>query len=198
MTGVENAEHENSAPNSRGGKCETWKYGKDALWNTNTTFTVKNIANNAVESFHSGMYAWTSKGGPSGYVRLPGASATSNCRHISGNRKNQRGPCYSPCQAWTSSVTCMNVINDARIKTCITRHDNGSYTRLQFLCAVSHSVGAHCRAIRDVRLDSDSESEDEPADQPAVPAPPQDDRNNDGSTASYCARNLWRMSRKRA
>ena len=78
----------------------------------------------------------------------------------------------------------MNVINDAHIKTCITRHDNGSYTRLQFLCAASHSVGAHCSAISDVRLDSDSESEDEPADQPAVPAPPQDDRNNDGYTAS--------------
>ena len=78
----------------------------------------------------------------------------------------------------------MNVINDARIKTRITRHDNGSYTKLQFLRAVSHSVSAHCSAISDVRLDSDSESEDEPVDQPAVPAPPQDDRNNDGSTAS--------------
>ena len=44
MTGVENAEHENSAPISRGAKCETKKYGKEALWNTNTTFTVKNIA----------------------------------------------------------------------------------------------------------------------------------------------------------
>ena len=81
----------------------------------------------------------------------------------------------------------MNVINDALIKTCITRYNNGSYTRLQFLRAVSHNVGEHSSAISDVRLDSDSESEDERADQPAVAAPPQDDRNDDGSTASTAA-----------
>ena len=34
-------------------------------------------------------------------------------------------------------------INETRIKACISRFDSGEYTRVQFLCAVSHSVGAH-------------------------------------------------------
>ena len=36
-----------------------------------------------------------------------------------------------------------NLVNDARIKSCITRYHSGSYTLVQFLRAVSHSVGAH-------------------------------------------------------
>jgi len=37
-----------------------------------------------------------------------------------------------------------NLVNDARIKSCIARYDSGAYTRVQFLSAVSHSdVGAH-------------------------------------------------------
>ena len=36
-----------------------------------------------------------------------------------------------------------NLVNDARIKSCIARYDSGAYTRVQFLRAVSHSVGAH-------------------------------------------------------
>jgi len=35
------------------------------------------------------------------------------------------------------------IANDARIKTCISRYDNDAYTRIQFLNAVSRSVGAH-------------------------------------------------------
>jgi len=42
-------------------------------------------------------------------------------------------------------------VNDARIKSCIARYDSGAhgaikcgaYTRVQFLRAVSHSVGVH-------------------------------------------------------
>jgi len=36
-----------------------------------------------------------------------------------------------------------NIINDARIKGCTRRFDSKSYTRLQFLRAVSYSMGAH-------------------------------------------------------
>jgi len=36
-----------------------------------------------------------------------------------------------------------NLVNDARIKSCIARYDSGAYTRVQFLRAVSHNVGAH-------------------------------------------------------
>ena len=122
-------------------------------------------------------YAWTREGGPSEYVRLPGASALQRATADTEAEieRTNRGLVIRRAKKR------INVISDARIKTCITRYDNGSCTRLQFLRAVSHSVGAQCSAITDVRLDSDSESEDEPADQPAVPAPPQDDRNNDGS-----------------
>ena len=51
------------------------------------------------------------------------------------------------------------VINDARIKTCLERYDNGSYSRLQFMRAVSHNVGAHSDALCDVTADSDSDDE---------------------------------------
>jgi len=33
----------------------------------------------------------------------------------------------------------VNIINDARIKTCIARHDNASYTRLEFPMAESYT-----------------------------------------------------------
>ena len=34
------------------------------------------------------------------------------------------------------------------IKTCIDRYDNGAYSRLQFLRAISHSLGAHTEAFQ--------------------------------------------------
>ena len=37
----------------------------------------------------------------------------------------------------------VNLTNDARIKACLHRFDNGGYTRIQFLRAVSHSLGIH-------------------------------------------------------
>ena len=51
------------------------------------------------------------------------------------------------------------IANDARIKTCISRYDNGAYTRIQFLNAVSHSVGAHSNALCEVDNQSDSDDE---------------------------------------
>ena len=36
-----------------------------------------------------------------------------------------------------------NLLNDARIKSCIARFDSGAYTRVEFLRAVSHSDSAH-------------------------------------------------------
>ena len=51
------------------------------------------------------------------------------------------------------------VANDARIKTCISGYDNGAYTRIQFLSAVSHNVGAHSNALCEVDNLSDSDDE---------------------------------------
>jgi len=54
----------------------------------------------------------------------------------------------------------LNLLNEARIKACLSRFDNGSYTRLQFLRAVSHAVGAHTESLQP-SPDSDSSDEDE-------------------------------------
>ena len=59
-------------------------------------------------------------------------------------------------------------MNDARIKSCIARYDSGAhgaikcgaYTRVQFLRAVSHSVGAH--AVPEAATDaSDTDDDDD-------------------------------------
>ena len=41
-----------------------------------------------------------------------------------------------------------NIINESRVKSCVAKFDNGSYSQLQFLRAVSHSTGAHTPALQ--------------------------------------------------
>jgi len=53
-----------------------------------------------------------------------------------------------------------NMINEARIKACISRFDTGAYTRVQFLRAVSHSVGVYA-VPEDGTADSDAVDDDE-------------------------------------
>ena len=55
----------------------------------------------------------------------------------------------------------VNLTNDARIKACLQRFDDGGggYTRIQFLRAVSHSLGA--RVPCDVLNQSDSDDNDD-------------------------------------
>jgi len=51
-----------------------------------------------------------------------------------------------------------NLLNEARIKACLSRFDNGSYTRLQFLRVVSHAIGVHIEhysPVQTVLLDVD-------------------------------------------
>ena len=57
-------------------------------------------------------------------------------------------------------------------RSCLTRFDNGAYSRLQFLRAVSHSVGAHTESLHP-RVDNSSnssEDEDEDRQAPMLPA----------------------------
>jgi len=54
----------------------------------------------------------------------------------------------------------INLVNEARIKACISRFDSGAYTRMQFLRAVSHSMGEHA-VPEDGTADSDAEDDDE-------------------------------------
>jgi len=68
------------------------------------------------------------------------------------------------------------MLNDKRIKSCLSRFDSGAYSHLQFLRAVSHSVDAHTESLQprdDNRSSSSSysSSEDEDEDRHApVPA----------------------------
>ena len=56
------------------------------------------------------------------------------------------------------------IMNDTRIKTCLRRFDefdDNVYTRLEFLKAVSHSVGAHSCDLYAEPTDSDGDSPDD-------------------------------------
>jgi len=53
-----------------------------------------------------------------------------------------------------------NLLNDARIKACISRYNNGTRTRIQFLCAVGHCVGSHALCPEDGSAESDVDDDD--------------------------------------
>jgi len=55
-------------------------------------------------------------------------------------------------------------MSDARIKNCINRYDSSAYTPMQFLDAMSHSMGAHTAALND-HLRGDSDDDDDGADE---------------------------------
>jgi len=63
------------------------------------------------------------------------------------------------------------MLNDKRIESCVSRFASGAYCRLQFLRAVSHSIGAHTEALQprdDSSSSSSSEDEDEASQTPAA------------------------------
>ena len=53
-----------------------------------------------------------------------------------------------------------NIINESRVKSCLAKFDDGSYSQLQFLCAVSQSMGAHTAALQPADSDSDDDGDD--------------------------------------
>lgn len=53
-----------------------------------------------------------------------------------------------------------NILKERRIAICIARFDAGNYTRLDFLRAVSHSMGAHTEALH-YRGDNEANSDEE-------------------------------------
>src|SRR5206468_4836816 len=54
-----------------------------------------------------------------------------------------------------------NITNEKRIQTCITKFDSGSFTRLQFLRAVSHSISTHMDALQVIDDNDHSDNDDE-------------------------------------
>jgi len=63
------------------------------------------------------------------------------------------------------------MLNDKRIKSCLSRFDSGAYSRLQFLCAVSHSVGAHTESLQPQDDSSSSSSGEEKDEDRQAPVP---------------------------
>lgn len=53
-----------------------------------------------------------------------------------------------------------NIQNDTRIKASIQRFDSGAYTRLQFLRAMCHCLGAHTEAFQFASDASDDDADD--------------------------------------
>lgn len=109
--------------------------------------------NNAVESFHASLRRRIQTAHPNLFAFLGHLQKTTDDNQADVARLN-RGLAIRRAKKRT------NIINDKRIKTCIGRYDSGTYTRVQFLRAVSHSVGAHSTVICD---DEDSDSDTDAA-----------------------------------
>jgi len=91
--------------------------------------------NNAVESFHVALRRRVKVAHPNLYTFLGHLQRATADGETDIARPN-RG------MSLRRSKKRTNLINEARIKDCISRFDSGAYTRAQFLRAVSHSVGA--------------------------------------------------------
>jgi len=57
------------------------------------------------------------------------------------------------------------MLNDKRIKACMSRFSSGAYTRMQFLSAVGHSMSTHTEELSPTK---DSSSSDEEAEETQV------------------------------
>jgi hypothetical protein len=108
--------------------------------------------NNAVESFHAALRRRVQVAHPNLYTFLGHLQRMTKDSELEMARLDRGLTIRRPKKR-------VYVINDARIKTCLSRFDNGSYSRLQFLRAVSHSVGAHSEALCEIAFDSDSDDE---------------------------------------
>ena len=60
-------------------------------------------------------------------------------------------------------------LSETRVKSCLAKFDNEFYSRLQFLRAVSHSIGAHTAALQHADSDSDDDDGDDSQSTAATP-----------------------------
>jgi len=102
--------------------------------------------NNAVESFHAGLRRRIQVVHPNLFTFLGHQQRTTADSDAEVGRLS-RGMLIRRAKKR------VNLTNDARIKACLQRFDNGGYTRIQFLRGVSHSLGA--RVPCDVMNQSD-------------------------------------------
>jgi hypothetical protein len=109
--------------------------------------------NNAVESFHAALRRRVQVAHPNLFAFLGHLHRMTKDTATDIARLNRGMMIRRPKKR-------VNVVNDARIRNCIERYDKGVYTRMQFLRAVSHSVGGHSPALCDVNVNSESEDDD--------------------------------------
>ena len=109
--------------------------------------------NNAMESFHAALRRRVKVAHPNLFTFL-GHLCRTTTDHQNDMARVNRG------LAIRRAKKKVNLINDARIKTCISRYDNGAYTRIQFLRAASYSVGAHSALVHETDCDSDDDDDD--------------------------------------
>jgi hypothetical protein len=139
--------------------------------------------NNVVESYQSAMSRRVKVSHPNFFTFLGHLQrATTDCMNDMArvsNGLNIRRPKKT------------NILNELRIKTCLDRFDSGRYSRMQFLKAVSHSVGAHTDTLHGSSSDtSGSDDDDDNDDVPSTSAPTTSSvnpTNNDADTTiDYC------------
>ena len=91
--------------------------------------------NNAVESFHAALRRRVKVAHHNLYTFLGHLQRATTDSEAEVARTNRR-------MSIRRSKTKVYIANDAQIKTCISRYDNGAYTRIQFLNAVMlRSIG---------------------------------------------------------
>ena len=78
----------------------------------------------------------------------------------------------------------VGIFNDTRIKACLRRLDDNVYTRVEFLKAVGHSMGAHSCDLYTESTDSDSDSPDD--DQASADAGATTVNAADANETDYC------------
>lgn len=110
--------------------------------------------NNAVESFHASLRRRIKVPHPNlfvflGHLQQVTLDSQSDVNRITSGLHIRR------------AKKRINIINDKRIKTCFQRFDNGKYTRLQFLRAVSHAVGADMMTTDSQVTTDDDDTHDE-------------------------------------
>jgi len=109
--------------------------------------------NNAMESFHASLRRRVKVAHPNLFTFMGHLTRTTTDNQKDMARVN-RGLTIRRAKKK------VNLINDARIKTCISRYDNGAYSRIQFLRAASYSVGAQCVLVQEANSDSDDNEDD--------------------------------------
>ena len=108
--------------------------------------------NNAVESFHAALRRRIKVSHPNLFSFLGHLQRTVVDNQADINRLHRGLAIRRP-------KTRQNILNDNRIKLCVQRFDNGTYNPLQFLRAVSHSMGAHSMMYTPVDTDDESDQD---------------------------------------